>query len=215
MSKKKGKKGKQQEVDDSTQQIMRFYIRKINSLGIAQNKPFAAAVALAIENQEDLVKFHHVEDEIGPNAVRGIMEALCDLPIPYKHLADLWFVKSGLTDEGVKYITAYVQRLEKFKVLNLTNNEITAEGCEHIGICIGPNFKVPLQELTLDFNPIGCAGMEKLAQGLYMNQTIQKLSLNYCNLELESVKYLQQILSFINSDLRYLYLEGNYLRNEG
>lgn len=45
MSKKKGKKGKAQEQDDSTQQIMRFYSRKISSLGLAQNKIFANAVA--------------------------------------------------------------------------------------------------------------------------------------------------------------------------
>lgn len=52
MSKKGGKKGKAQENDESTQKIMRCYSHKVNSLGLAQNKIFVAAVALAIENQD-------------------------------------------------------------------------------------------------------------------------------------------------------------------
>jgi len=65
--------------------------------------------------------------------------------------------------------------------------------------------------------------MRELAKGLEMNSmlnlkllaTIRKLSLNYCKLDLESVKYLQDILSFVDCDLRYLFLEGNHLRNQG
>lgn len=55
--------------------------------------------------------------------------------------------------------------------------------------------------------------MRELSKGLEMNTTIRKLSLNNCKLDLESVKYLQDILSFVDCDLRYLFLEGNYLRN--
>ena len=51
---KKGKKGKAQENDESTQKIMRCYNHKVNTLGIAQNKIFVNAVAMAIENQDHL-----------------------------------------------------------------------------------------------------------------------------------------------------------------
>ena len=75
----------------------------------------------------------------------------------------------------------------------------------------------------LDYNYIGSEGMRELSKGLEMNSklnlkllaTIRKLSLNYCKLDLESVKYLQDILSFVECDLRYLFLEGNNLRNQG
>ncbi|CAD8147575.1 unnamed protein product [Paramecium octaurelia] len=213
---KKGKKGKKgEDNDESTTQIMRFYNRKIQSLGVAQNKIFVQAVAQAIENQEHLTTLHIIE-EIGPNAIRGIFEALMDLN--YKHLANIWLVKAGLglnNNEGVKYLANYIQKAQNTKVLDLTENEITPQGCIHLGYALSPAFKVPLQELILDFNYIGCEGMKELSKGLEMNTTIRKLSLNYCRLDLESVKYIQDILSFVDCDLRYLFLEGNYLRNQG
>jgi hypothetical protein len=46
------------------------------------------------------------------------MEALADLN--YKHLIDIWFVKAGLGDEGVKYIGGYMSKVVTTKILDLT-----------------------------------------------------------------------------------------------
>ena len=78
-----------------------------------------------------------------------------------------------------------------------------------------PEFKVPIRDLILDFNNFGDSGLQQLTKGLYLNETIQKLSLNYCGITLAGVQYLQEILAFFNSDLRCLYMEGNFIRNEG
>jgi hypothetical protein len=49
---------------------------------------------------------------------------------------------------------------------------------------------VPLIKLKLDHNPIRVEGLRNLTEGLSTNSTITSLSLNYCGLEAESVKYL-------------------------
>lgn len=70
---------------------------------------------------------------------------------------------------------------------------------------------VPLIKLKLDHNPIRLEGLRNLAEGLSVNPTITSLSLNYCGLPAESVKYLQQIIGFIDTSLEKLKLQGNLL----
>ena len=48
----------------------------------------------------------HVIEEVGPNACRGMIEALGELN--YKHLVDIWFIKAGLGDDGVKHLANYM-----------------------------------------------------------------------------------------------------------
>jgi len=40
----------------------------------------------------------HITEEIGPPAIKAICDALVD--IKYKHLTDIWFIKSGMGDDG-------------------------------------------------------------------------------------------------------------------
>ena len=47
-----------------------------------------------------------------------MVEALADFN--YKHLVDIWFIKAGLGDEGVKYIANYMQKVNNTKILDLT-----------------------------------------------------------------------------------------------
>ena len=57
--------------------------------------------------------------------------------------------------------------------------------------------------------------MKVLAQGLRSNDRVEKISLNYCHLDRESAKYIQEILANLNSKLRTLKLQGNHLENDG
>lgn len=95
----------------------------------------------------------HIIEEIGPNAVRAIFEALMDLKyrnisnISYKHLVNIWLIKAGLgqaNNEGIKYLANYIQKAQNTKVLDLTENEITPYGCAYLGYALSPAFKVPL-----------------------------------------------------------------------
>ena len=57
--------------------------------------------------------------------------------------------------------------------------------------------------------------MSILAHGLRQNDRLEKLSLCYCNIPTEGVKYIQEILANLDSKLRTLKLQGNPLMNEG
>lgn len=48
-----------------------------------------------------------------------------------------------------------------------------------------------------------------------MNNTLESLALNYCGIEQDGAKYLQEILANVNSKLYKLKLVGNRLKNEG
>ena len=54
-----------------------------------------------------------------------------------------------------------------------------------------------------------------MAEGLRSNDNIEKISLNYCNIDKEGSKYIQSVLANLNSKLRTLKLQGNPLGNEG
>lgn len=82
------------------------------------------------------------------------------------------------------------------KILVLPNNEITEKGCEYLGNVLGPNEKLPLTKLKLDFNEIGVEGLKNLALTLCSNNILERLSLNFCNIESHGSKYLQEILGY-------------------
>lgn len=48
-----------------------------------------------------------------------------------------------------------------------------------------------------------------------MNNTLESLALNYCGIEADGARYLQDILANVNSKLYKLKLCGNRLKNEG
>lgn len=118
-------------------------------------------------------------------------------------------------DEGLKYLCKYMETAKSVKELELEINEITSVGCKYLGDALTPAIGVPLKKLNLSFNRFGTAGLEMLANGLVMNPNIESLSLNKCGIDAEGARFIQDILSFHESSLEYLSLDGNLLRNEG
>ncbi|EGR33638.1 hypothetical protein IMG5_047470 [Ichthyophthirius multifiliis] len=231
MSKKGGKdkkKKKPEEEDESTVNLPRIYRRKCESLGVSQNRFFREKVEQAIDDQDHLKKVKlqqikkqfkykktqlHTLEPLSSLDVRAIMESLIDLK--YKHIQSLKLVKAECQDEAVQYICNYMEKGRGVKFLNLPHNLIGYQGCEYLGKSVGNTEFVQIQKLKLDFNNIGTKGLGLLAKGLSMNPYIMRLSLNYCNIDSYGVKYLQQILAYVESQLWSLKLRGNFLRNEG
>ena len=94
------------------------------------------------------------------------------------------------------------------------DNKITALGCEFLAKMFMKD-KCNVVKFRIDNNPIGDEGMKKLAMGLRIHPKIEKLSFNYCNLTVEGVKYIQEIIANIDCKLRTLKLQGNPLGNIG
>lgn len=118
------------------------------------------------------------------------------------------------------------------KLLNLPNNEIThlgkftrasssdlgcsPSGCEFLGKTVDETSLVKLQKLKLDYNNIRTAGLAVLTTGLCMNSFLERLSLNFCDIDSNGAMYLQNKSSGMwDSSLHTLKLRGNTLRNEG
>jgi Ran GTPase-activating protein (RanGAP) involved in mRNA processing and transport len=57
--------------------------------------------------------------------------------------------------------------------------------------------------------------LKNLAIGISENNTLEELTLNYCDINYEGSFYLQEILSYHDSKLEVLSLIGNQLKNEG
>jgi Ran GTPase-activating protein (RanGAP) involved in mRNA processing and transport len=101
------------------------------------------------------------------------------------------------------------------EILDLLDNEIGLLGCSFLSKILHPGCGSKLMKLKLDHNNIGTEGLAILTSGLAQNDTIEKLSLNYCGITADGAKYLQEILSSITSKLFKLKIMGNLLKNEG
>ena len=78
-----------------------------------------------------------------------------------------------------------------------------------------PKANTSIMILKLDHNDIGAEGVKRLAEGLATNQSLEHLSLTYCNIDAAGARPLFEILIFSKSKLKELNLSGNHLRNEG
>lgn len=68
---------------------------------------------------------------------------------------------------------------------------------------------VRLKVLKLDSNPIKADGLKWLTAALRVNNTLEKLSLKYCNIDAIGSKYIQEIIANIDSNLKSLKIAGN------
>lgn len=145
--------------------------------------------------------------------MRSIFEVCTDLN--YQHLKSikLWRVRAN--NEGVRNLCNFILKTKTIEHLDLLDNGITALGCEFLGKVLHPFAEVPIKQLILDHNPIGTEGLMHLADGFCMNSKLEELSLNFCSIDGKGAKYVQQLLAFIDSNLKVLKMQGNLLKNTG
>lgn len=84
-----------------------------------------------------------------------------------------------------------------------------------MGRVLHPAQELCLIKLKLDHNRFGTPGLAKLTEGLAQNNSLESLSLCYCDIDSDGSKYIQQILAFFDSKLIKLKLQGNLLKNTG
>jgi len=152
------------------------------------NKLFSGRIEECLGENEHLEKLH-LWEEIFPVGIRALFETLEE--VDYKHLKSIRLWKTQCENEGVRTIAKFLQKSKNLQCLDLLENGVTALGCEFLGKqVLHPVNMVPLIKLKLDHNPLRMEGLGHLTEGLAVNSTITSLSLNYCGLEAESVKYL-------------------------
>lgn len=115
----------------------------------------------------------------------------------------------------MRAVTQFVQQAKSINVLELLDNKITKLGCEFIGKTLHPRANCNIQILKLDHNDIGGQGVTALVEGLAINQSLQMLSLTYCDIDQSGARAIFELLIYSKSNLEELNLSGNHLRNEG
>ena len=74
--------------------------------------------------------------------------------------------------------------------LDIIDNDISHLGCEFLGKSLSYH-NSSIKILKLDDNVFGTEGLRNLTIGLRANKVINEISLKYCGIKADGVKYLQ------------------------
>lgn len=143
---------------------------------------------------------------------QAIFDTFCEQG-GYKHLEIVILSNLKTYDEGLKSLCRYMETAKTIKELELEINQISPIGCTYLGNALNPKNMVPILKLNLSYNKFGSEGLKNLSVGLSENNTLEELTLNYCDINYEGALYLQEILSYHDSKIEVLSLIGNQLRN--
>jgi Ran GTPase-activating protein (RanGAP) involved in mRNA processing and transport len=100
-----------------------------------------------------------------------------------------------------------------FQLIEMMNCGIGKLGCEFISRIFDKENKISI--LTLDYNTFGNEGLGSLMDKLKDSKTLTYLSLAYCNIDQNGVKYFNDYLTSADVCLEKLVLQGNPLKNVG
>lgn len=128
-------------------------------------------------------------EEIGPVGIRSIFDALYDLDYQHVKVINVW--KAKAEDEGVRSICNFIVKTKNINKLDLLENQITPLGfifyfwfyllgCQFLSRVLLPNSQ--LIKIKLDHNIFGDEGLQNLSVSLAINNTLEKLSMNYCGI---------------------------------
>ena len=78
-----------------------------------------------------------------------------------------------------------------------------------------PQYTCAIQILTLDYNKFGNEGLFQLVNGLKLSKTLTYLSLAYCDINENGIKYITDYLASGSCTIEKLNLQGNALKNAG
>eukprot|EP00831_Metopus_contortus_P082180 TRINITY_DN8825_c0_g1_i4.p2 TRINITY_DN8825_c0_g1~~TRINITY_DN8825_c0_g1_i4.p2 ORF type:complete len:363 (+),score=82.47 TRINITY_DN8825_c0_g1_i4:196-1284(+) len=217
MGGKKGGKTKKAATDDagddeSTQKLLTLYGKKSVELGTTIPAKVREKFNDAINEGEFLTELN-IWDPVGWAGAKALGDALLELK--YDKLKSLRFWKCNIEDNGLRYICNYLMINKTVEILECMDNNITWLGCEFLGRVLAKEVESPIATLKLDHNPIGTKGVQMLSKGLAQNPVLKILSLNYCEIDKGGSQPLFEMLIFIKSNLKELYLKGNNLQNEG
>ncbi len=99
-------------------------------------------------------------------------------------------------------------------MIEFLNCSIGPLGCEVISRMFDASLPSKIGVLTLDYNNFGNAGLYNLMTYLTTNKTLNYLSLSYCGIDENGIKYFDQYLKNTTT-LKKFILQGNPLKNAG
>lgn len=133
------------------------------------------------------------------------------------HCKSIRIWDGDIGDEGVRAIHQYIidTNNPKVELIEFLNCGIGPLGCEFISRMLNPLLSTNISILTLDYNEFGNEGLYNLMLYCKSNKTLKYLSLNYCRIDENGIRYFQDFLTSTSVQLEVLNLQGNPLKNTG
>lgn len=100
-------------------------------------------------------------------------------------------------------------------LLELINCGVGTLGCEFISRLFDKERVCKINILTLDYNNFGNDGLQQLMEKIKDAKSLTYLSLAYCNIDQNGVKFFADYLMATGIKLEKLILQGNPLKNAG
>ena len=211
-----GKSGKKEKgsQDETTEKVYRQYRKNLQAVGLQMPRKLAEKFLVLRDekNPSDLTELA-IWEEMGAEGVRALADALKEFE--YKFLREIHLWGARIEDEGMRSLSLYLTVNASVGNLDLTNCAIGPLGCEFLGNIFGPGSRNVINKLKIDYNDIGDKGMEMLAAGLRVNNTLSEVSLAYCNIGQEAARFLLEIVINQKTQIKDINLQGNHLRNHG
>lgn len=101
------------------------------------------------------------------------------------------------------------------QLIEMINCGIGVLGCEFISRLFEKERPHKISILTLDYNAFGNEGVAQLMDKIKDSKTLTYLSLAFCNIDQNGVKYFAEFLAATGICLEKLVLQGNPLKNAG
>jgi Ran GTPase-activating protein (RanGAP) involved in mRNA processing and transport len=135
----------------------------------------------------------------------------------YKHLISLRVWDGDIGDEGVRAFYQFMIETgnTSLQLVEFLNCGIGVLGCEFISRIFDKERVCKINILTLDYNSFGNEGLAQLMENLKDCKTLNYLSLAYCGIDENGVKFFSDYLALQDITLEKLVLQGNPIKNAG
>lgn len=135
----------------------------------------------------------------------------------YDHCKSIRIWDGNLGDEGVRAFYQFIVDTNKASIslIELLNCNIGPLGCEFISRMFDMSLATKITILNLDYNNFGNEGLYNLMSYIKDAKCLTYLSLGYCNIDENGVKYFNDFLTSSDLMLEKLILQGNPLKNDG
>lgn len=211
--KKQKAKGKDEEEDTSTVDLLAIYKKLCRQNDVTYSKAIERQINERLEEDTHLQELL-IDEKIGEESMIQFSKAL--KLTGYRHLQSIRVWEGNINNQGLRAFYTYVVETKNFNVnvMEFINCGIGKLGCEFISRMLNPTLSYNIKVLILDYNNIGNEGLMELTKGLSYNSSINYLSLNYCSITNLGVQYLKSIFDNDSCGLEKFFIQGNHIGNE-
>ena len=203
--------------------LLRNYQVFCKSIGVKVDPEVVAQITGANLEEATAPTALALNADLGPGGVRALVAALLGraqgMAGPYKLITALRFWRCNAKCDGAAAVAELLKHGGddiKIAFLQFLDNKIGPRGCKALGDALSFGNNVSLSTLQLDHNDtIGDDGVGALCAGLRSNNTLKKLSLQYCKLGPDSGMPLRTVLAYSGCALESLELRGNRIGHRG